>query len=499
MVYMKHGACASGDVHSARAGAEVLAAGGNAVDAMVAAGLMACVTLPTMTSLGGGGIMTMFVDGRVSVCDGFASQPGLGLKHRGERELDIVTVNFEGIDVDFRVRAPSIAVPGTVAGLWAVHERHGRMPLAEVAAPAIESARHGYEVTAGQTKAFALLAEIYRMTPGTWALLSNGEAVAQPGEVLRNAPLADTLACLVEDGEAAFYEGDIACAIVEAGEGWVTPQDLATYAAVFRKPLHGRYRDWHLRAPAMPSVTGGMLFAALKHLEAGGPLPRVFDVPAWERIVGAMRTMEEVRTPEYEHRLFEEGFLQAMLAACAGGNTMHISTADGDGNLVGYTTTVGESAGLVAPGTGVVLNNFLGEEDISPSGKQTQAGRRMMTSMCPLLLSNGAGRRFALGSAGSARIKTALLQIVLHLVDGGVDPAEAVRRSRLHLENDTLYIEGWGRTRDEVDALRPLGRRVESTTACGFYFGGAQVVEHAGASFDAGADEDRRGCVALIV
>ncbi len=120
---MKRGACASGDVHSAAAGVDVLAAGGNAVDAMVAAGLTAAVTLPTMTSLGGGGMMTMLVDGRVTSCDCFSTLPGIGMKRHGVRELDVVTVSFEGIDVDFRVRAPSIAVPGTVAGRWAVHER----------------------------------------------------------------------------------------------------------------------------------------------------------------------------------------------------------------------------------------------------------------------------------------------------------------------------------------------------------------------------------------
>ncbi len=496
---MKRGACASGDVHSAAAGADVLAEGGNAVDAIVAAGLMAAVTLPTMTSLGGGGMMTLLVDGRVTSCDLFSTLPGIGMKRQGVRELDVVTVSFEGIDVDFRVRAPSIAVPGTVAGLWETHLRHGRMPLKEVAGRAIEAARQGFTVTAGQTSAFSLLEEIYRMTPATWGLLSNGREVAQPGETLRNPDLADTLECLVEEGPAPFYEGDIARAIAEASEGWLTLEDLAAYRALFRAPLEGSYRGWTVHAPAMPSVTGGMLLAALRYLESGGPLPRDFDVPAWTRIVDAMRYMENVRSDEYEERLFEDGYLQAMLAACPGGNTMHISTADADGNLVAYTTTVGESAGLVAPGTGVVLNNFLGEEDIHPVGSQRAPGHRMMTSMCPLLLSGGAGRRIAMGSAGSARIKTALLQIVLQLVDGGVDLAEAVRRSRLHVEGDTLYIEGWGRTEEQIDALRPLGREVVLTSECGYFFGGVQVVEHSPHGFAAGADEDRRGCVARVL
>ena len=190
---MTHGACASGDIHSARAGAEILQAGGNAVDAAIAAALTACVTLPTMSSLGGGGLFTLLVDGQVTVCDHFAAVPGLGMRKRGKRELDLVTVNFEGIEVDFRVRAPSIAVPGTVAGLWEVHRRYGRLPLREVAAPAISNARKGYEVTGSQRKAFLLLDEIFRMTPEAWALLSNGDEVAAVGETLRNPNAAETI------------------------------------------------------------------------------------------------------------------------------------------------------------------------------------------------------------------------------------------------------------------------------------------------------------------
>lgn len=496
---MGHGACASGDTHSAKAGADILAAGGNAVDAAVAAALVASVTMPTMTSLGGGGILTLRVDGRVIVCDCFSTLPGMGLRKHGERELDVVTVSFEGIEVDFRVRAPSIAVPGTVAGLWATHERYGRMPLAEVAAPAVRAARDGYRVTEAQAKAFALLGEIFRMTPGAWALVSNGRETARAGEHMFNPDIANTIEQLVAEGAQAFYSGAMAEAMATSAEGWLTRQDLAAYQPVFREPLTTRYRGWTLHAPAMPSVTGGMLFAALRSLEADAPLPSELDVASWGRVVDAMHVMERVRTPEYEARLFEDGYLEAMLAACPGGNTMHISTADDDGNLVGYTTTVGESAGVVAAGTGVVLNNFLGEEDIYPGRGDVAPGKRMMSSMCPIIVEGPDGRSSALGSAGSARIKTALLQLLIHMIDGGTSPREAVRRSRLHVEGETLYIEGWGRTRAEVEALSALAPRTESTWGCGFFFGGAQVVEHSSTGFRTGADEDRRGCVAYVV
>ena len=496
---MQRGACASGDIHSAQAGAAILEAGGNAVDAAIAAGLMACVTLPTMTSLGGGGILTLQVDGRVTVCDCFAAIPGLHARRHGERQLDVVTVDFDGVLVDFQVRAPSIAVPGTVAGLWEVHLRHGKLPLAEVAAPAIDAGRRGYEATQSQTTAFKLLDEIFRMSPETWALVSNGDEVVQPGERIAIPELADSIEQLVSEGPAAFYEGDIAAAIVEASEEWVTPEDLASFEPRFREPLQGRYRGWSLHLPAMPSITGGMVLTALRVLEEGGSLPRHFDAPAWGRIANAMEQGAAVRTPEYEERLFEEGWLQSMLAACAGGNTMQISTADTEGNLVSYTTTVGESAGCNAPGTGIALNNFLGEEDILPAGALGEPGRRMMTSMCPTILHDGNERRLALGSAGSARIKTAILQVILQTIDGRKNPRDAVLAPRIHMEDGTLYVEGYGRDAAETKAIAALRENPEILEECGFFFGGAQVVERGPKGFRAGADEERRGCAAIVV
>ncbi|MDA1194923.1 MAG: gamma-glutamyltransferase [Planctomycetota bacterium] len=496
---MHRGACASADDHSAEAGAALLAAGGNAVDAAIGAGLMACVTLPTMTSLGGGGILTLLRAGQVYVCDFFAALPGLAARRHGARELDVVTVVFDGIPIDFHVRAPSIAVPGTVAGLWEVHRRFGRMPLAEVAAPAIAAARAGYIAGEAQTRAFQLLDEIFRMSPETWALVSNGAQVVQPGERLCLPNLADTIERLVAEGAGAFYMGDVAEAIVTAADDWVTPEDLAAYKPRFREPLRGSYRGWTVHAPAMPSVTGPIVLAGLRLLEAGGELPRPLDVTAWRRIADAMEQGAALRTPEYEARLFEPGWLQGVLAGTPGGNTMQVSTADAEGTLVSYTTTVGESAGITAPGTGVVLNNFLGEEDILPVGAQREPGRRMMTSMCPMILEHGAGRRIALGSAGSARIKTAILQVIVQLLDAGLAPAEAVAAARVHTDAGRLYVEAHGRSRAEIEALRALRPNVEVVEPCGFYFGGAQVVEWTAEVARAGADEARRYCAARVV
>ena len=472
--------------------------GGNAVDAAVAAALTACVTLPTMTGVAGAGLATVRVGGEVHVLDFFANVSGLGGLPPGPREPTEVMIPFEGIPLPFHVGAPTIAVPGTIAGLWALHERFGSLPMSLVAAPAIEAARNGFEATTAQSRAFRLLAPIYRLDPEAWATVSNGDETVTPGEQLDNPRLADVLDLLVAEGPRAFYAGDIAQAMVGAADGWLTHEDLASYHTRWVPPLRSKYRDWTLHMPGAPCVTSGMTIASFGALAQGPPIKRSMDMDEWQRLADAMAVGEAVRTDEYEQRLFEEGFLEGVVATCPGGSTMQVSTADADGTLVSYTTSLGESAGIAARGTGIVLNNFLGEEDILPAGESNAVGHRMMTSMCPTVAVEGSNG-LALGAAGSSRIRTAILQTLVHRIDRHRELADAVEAPRIHMEGGTLYVEGFGRPQSEVDALLDMQKPSQETQGPGFYFGGVQAVEFRPDGIDAAADTPRRGCAAYVV
>lgn len=496
---MGHGACASGDPLSAGVGRDLLAAGGNAMDAAVGAALMACFNLPTMTGLGGAGVMTVRHGDEVVVLDGFSNLPGLG--RDGPRPaLEEVVVHFEGVAQTFFVGPASVAVPGTVAVLWDAHRRFGRMPLAEVAAPAIRASREGAPVTDGQYRAFALLEEIFRRSPASWALIGTEHGLLHaPDTTMSNPELATTIEQLVELGPEAFYGGDIAEALSASTDGLLTREDLAAYAAVLRRPLRGRFRDWSLYVPSVPSLTGALLLAGLAHVERGPRLTRPLGAAGWTRIVDALRASASLRTSEYEARLFEDGYLEGVAAMCPGGSTMHIATIDDGEMAVSYTTTLGESAGIVAPGTGVALNNFLGELDIHTPESRRLAGERMTTGMCPALACDAHGRWLSVGSAGSARIRSALLQVLVHVIDGGASLPEAVGRPRIHVEGDTLYVEGHGRTERQVRVFDALAERIVATWGPGFFFGGAQAVRRTAEGFEAGAEVVRRGCASYVV
>lgn len=472
--------------------------GGNAVDAAVAAALTACVTLPTMTGLAGAGLATVRVAGETHALDFFANVPGLGGCPPGPRTPTEVMVTFEGLPLPFHIGPSTIAVPGTVAGLWALHERFGTLPMSAVAAPAIEAARGGFVATTAQSRAFRLLADIFRRDPDAWATVANGDETVMPGESLRNPALADVLDALVADGARAFYEGPIAASLMDASQGWLRSQDLVAYAAHWRVPLRSSYRDWTLHMPGAPCVTSGMTIASFADLAQGPPIRRSMGADDWRRMADAMAVGEAIRTSDYEQHLFDDGYLESLVAGCPGGSTMQVSAGDADGNLVSYTTSLGESAGIAARGTGIVLNNFLGEDDILPADASDAVGQRMMTSMCPTIATCGANG-LALGAAGSSRIRTAILQTLVHRIDRHRTLEDAVHAPRIHMEQGTLYVEGFGRPRDEVNALLALELISKSTQGPGFYFGGVQAVEVGPRGVDAAADTARRGCAACVV
>ncbi len=483
---------AAGHPATATAGARVLREGGNAVDAAVAAVLTSFVAEPLLTGFGAGGYLLVVPPGEPPVLlDFFVEAPGRGLDPAARAPLRAVTIDFGDATQVFHVGAASCGTYGNPAGLAAAVEMFGVAPLAELTAPAARLARDGVRVAPMQAYLYALLAEINAATPAGRARHLPGGAPPRAGEIVTDPELADALDRFGADGPAPFYTGDIAAAVVEevrAQGGLLGADDLAAYQLVRRSPLSVPYHGAvvHLNPP--PSAGGLLLSRALAELDRAPGPP---DVAA---LVGAMAAAERARTPE-----FLAG-LGAVDVARAGrlGSTTHVSVLDADGWACAVTTSNGEGSGVVVPGTGVHLNNVLGEEDLSPLGFHRQPpGARLPSMMAPTAVLRDGVTELVLGSAGSNRIRSAVLQVIVNMLDRGMSAQEAVDAPRLHSDGEELFAEP-GLPAAELDAT---GLPVSTFRAPNLFFGGCQAVARDASDgvIVGGADARRGGAVEAVI
>jgi gamma-glutamyltranspeptidase/glutathione hydrolase len=478
------GIVAAGHPTTAEAGAGILRAGGNAVDAALAAMLTSFVCEPLQTGFGAGGYMLVAAPGQDDVLlDFFVAAPSAGER----APLVPVDVSFGDAVQVFNVGAASCGVYGTAAGMHAAAERFGSIPLPDLCRPAAELARRGVAVNAQQAYLFEILAPITEHTEQSRALFWPGGRPLRQGETHRDPDLADALERFGAEGPAPFYSGDVAAAVVEwvrARGGTLTIDDLRAYAAVPREPVRVRYRGRDVLTNPPPSAGGTLLGYALALLDRGAGPPRELDLA---------RVMEEAqreRTPEFLDGLAEPGFLDTFMASRLG-STTHISVLDADGWACAATCTNGEGSGLVVPGTGVHVNNMMGEQDLSPLGFFTHApGRRLPSMMAPTVVLADGDPELVLGSAGSNRIRSALLQVIVNVIDGGMDAAAAVEAPRLHWEDGTVYAEPG----IDTGALSAAGYAIAPFRDRNLFFGGCQAVERDRASGElSGGGDPRRG------
>jgi gamma-glutamyltranspeptidase/glutathione hydrolase len=488
------GVVAAGHPRTAQAGADVLRAGGNAVDAALAAMLTSFVAEPLLTGLGAGGYMLVATPGGEDVLlDFFVSASGHGADLSARAALTAVDVDFGDAEQTFNIGAASCGAYGTPAGVCAAAERWGSIPLAELAAPAVALAREGLAVNAEQAYLFAILAPITELTEESRALFWPGGRPLRQGETYCDPALADALERLAAEGAAPFYAGDIGAAVVDwVGErgGTLTAEDLAGYAAVPREPVRVHYRGREVLTNPPPSAGGTLLALALALLEREPPPPSPSD------LVGVMERAQSERTPAFLDGLSEPGFLDTFMASRLG-STTHISVLDTDGWACAVTCTNGEGSGLVVPGTGLHVNNMMGEQDLSPLGYFTHPpGRRLPSMMAPTVVLSGGEVELVLGSAGSNRIRSALLQVIVNVLDHGLDAAAAVQAPRLHFEDGLVYAEPGV----DTQALQAAGRTIARFRERNLFFGGCQAVEREGASgaLSGGGDPRRGGAVVSV-
>ncbi len=486
------GVVAAGHPLTAEAGARVLREGGNAVDAAVGAMLMSFVAEPLLTGLGAGGYMLVAGAGEPAAMLDFFVQAPTDRRSSGDGSaaaLEAIDVSFGDAAQVFHIGPASCGVYGAPAGVCAAVRRWGTVSLEELVAPAARLAREGVVLNREQAYVAKILADLLTSTPECAALWAPHGHVLSEGELLRNPELADALSLLGSEGVEPFYRGGVAAAVCEwvwARGGSLSAADLAGYDALEREPVSVRYRDREVLTNPPPAAGGTLLAYALALLDRG-PQP-----PTLDGVVAAMAAAQSERTHEFLEGLEEEAFLERFLAARLG-STTHISVLDADGRACSCTCTNGEGSGVVVPGTGIHLNNVMGEEDLNPFGFHLHpAGRRMPSMMAPSVVIGGGQVELVLGSAGSNRIRSALLQTIVGVVDHGLSAREAVDAPRVHFENGVLYAE------PEIDLaeLRDEQLQVVRFGAINLFFGGVQAVQRRGGEI-AGAGDPRRGGVAV--
>ncbi len=490
-----HGVVAAGHSLTAQAGGDVLRAGGNAVDAALGAMLTSFVTEPLLTGFGAGGYLLVGGAGREpEVLDFFVAAPGQGADLSARAALEPVDVDFGDVSQLFNVGAASVGVYGTPSGVCEAARRFGTVPLAELAAPAAALARGGVPVSRMQAYIFGILEPIMAATAESRAHFMPAGRPAREGETFCDPDLGDALERLGAEGAAPFYTGEVAAAVVEwvaERGGTLTAEDLAAYSTTVREPVRVRYRGRTVLTNPPPSA-GGILIAYALALLGREPGP-----PPARELVEVMERAQAERTAEFDSGLDQDGFPDAFLASRLG-STTHISVLDADGLACSITCTNGEGSGQIPAGTGVHLNNMMGEEDLSPLGFFAhRPGRRLPSMMCPTMVLRDDGEpELVLGSAGSNRIRSAILQVIVGVLDRDLDVAAAVEAPRVHFEDELVYAEPGV----ELGPLEADGREIARFRDRNLFFGGCQAVGHDPATGErAGAGDPRRGGAAVRV
>jgi gamma-glutamyltranspeptidase/glutathione hydrolase len=487
---------AAGHPVSARAGADALRDGGNAVDAALGAMLASFACEPLLTGLGAGGYMLVVAPDRTeTLLDFFVQAAGRGLAGDGHSELIPVSVSFGDAVQVFNIGPASVGTFGMPAGICEAARRFGRLGLERLVAPAAELAGEGVALNRQQAYIVEILAGVVTSTPEAAALFSPGGELLRAGDRLRQPELAQSLRRLGAEGARPFYEGDIGAAIVDwvsARGGLLTREDLSSYEVVDREPLRVRYRGRDVLTNPPPSAGGILIARALAMLDEAASPPSITE------LVEVMERTQRERTPEFLAGLGDPAFVESFLAGPGGrlGSTTHIAALDRDGWACSVTCSNGSASGVIVPGTGVHLNNMLGEQDLNPLGfHQHPAGRRMPSMMAPTIVLRDGTAELAVGSAGSNRIRSAILQTIIRSVDDGLEAQAAVEAPRVHFEDDIVYTEPGIDTGPLTRAGWSLGPFRERN----LFFGGAQAVARDPAGVFSGGGDPRRGGAAIVV
>jgi gamma-glutamyltranspeptidase/glutathione hydrolase len=513
------GAVAAGHPLTAEAGAAVLAEGGNAVDACIAAAFVSWVAESTLTGPGAGGFMLVHRarDCTTRVLDHFVTVPGLGLGRREVAEMESVDVAFTTESSQaFRIGAASCAVPGAAAGLGEAHRLFGTLPWRLLLEPAIRHAREGVEMTKPQAYLHAILDVILRHTSEGRAIYGRDGNRLVAGDRLVMSDLAGTLERLAERGADDLYRGELArriAAYIREQGGAITRRDLAEYRVIRRRPVRARFLGHEFESNPPPSAGGLLIGLGVSLFERLGPAGPPGSAEAIAQLVEIMREQDDARDEAFARGLYRGGLagrllepraVEATLRQVRGrlpeivAGTTHIAVVDGRGNAASLTASTGSGSGVVVPGTGIQLNNMLGEFDLAATGRTPRPGVRFTSGMAPSLVLRDRRPRLVVGSAGSLRLRGAIFQIVVNAVAHGMGVEEAIDRPRVHLDGNDVHCEG-GKDPDQLTRLEEWGYQLVRWRRRNLYFGGAAGVEFREDGSLAAAGDARRGGHGVVI
>jgi gamma-glutamyltranspeptidase/glutathione hydrolase len=507
------GVVAAGHKVSAEAAAEVLREGGNAFDAAIAGMVTATVPEFVFSSIGGGGfLMARPANSKHAVCYDFFAQTPLVKRPEDELEFYGIEADFGPATQEFHIGAGSAAVPGLVQGLFAVHNDLGSLPMARLVEPAVLAAREGVRVSKLHAYLYTIVSPILTASQSTRSIFAPDDTLLAEGDIYKNAAVSDTLDSLAREGPRLFTEGEVGQAIAAQScdlGGYLSLEDLKRYEVLRRTPLTWTYRGHELLLNPAPAASGALIafgLALLEHLlpEGGAPDPVLLA-----RVMDETNAVRKARGSALDEIIQDEtitAHLKSIAAHTpATRGTTHISVIDADGNAASGTITNGEGNGHMVTGCGFMLNNMLGEEDLNPDGFHLwQPGTRLSTMMAPTITTSPDGTLTALGSGGSNRIRTAILQVAVNLFDRGMGLDDAVNATRLHMERGgTLSFEEapWdiAFNDDERIALMDAYPEAHGWPEENLFFGGVHTVHRSADGSFAGAGDPRREGYAVVV
>lgn len=509
-VWAKHGMVASQEMLASRTGVEILKQGGNAVDAAVAVAFSLAVTLPRAGNIGGGGFMLVHIakENKTIAIDYREMAPS---KAKKEIFLD---ENGDAVPKLSREHGLAVGVPGTVMGMSLALEKYGTMTLAEVTAPAIKMAQEGISVTPDLAVSLTGLKRRMSQWPSTAAIFYKADGSDyQVDDILKQPELAHSLRLIAEQGTKGFYEGETAAKLVNAVQeagGIMTLEDLKNYKVVEREPVRGEYRGYEVVSMPPPS-SGGVHIIEMLNVLQQFPIDK-FGHNTAQTLHLMTETMKQAYSDRSEYlgdpdfykvpvkALTSKDYAQKIaskiamnkttaseeikpgkLAPYESDQTTHFSVVDKWGNAVSNTYTLNFSygSGLVAKGTGILLNNEMDDFSAKPGvpngyglvggdANAVEGNKRPLSSMSPTIVMKDGKPFLVTGSPGGSRIITTTLQIIMNVIDHDLNIAEASNAARVHHQwlPDELRVES-SLNRDTISLLEAKGHKVKVQSAMG--------------------------------